>query len=176
MKACPVLQARTLALLALPLLVVGLTFAACSSRSPSETSPFTTHSAKSQPNTEDGLKAGVKAAANALFSGDTPTAYQYFSKACREQVSYTDFASSLLLASAFFEGFMQMKLSDIEVTSVDVQNFSPGKGEARAHTRSKKNPDVSIDSPDDKFTAWIYEDSHWVQNDCSDMKFGSETG
>lgn len=166
-------RVHTLGLLALPLLILVLAFGACSSRSgPDGGGSLGRSSSKAQPNTEEGLKAAVRGASEAVFSGKTQDAYKAFSKACREQVSYGDFAASIMLAKVFIEGFMQMKLSDIEVTGVDVRNFGPGKGEARTHTRSKKDASLSLDSEDDEFGSWIYEDGRWVQDDCSDMTFG----
>lgn len=127
-----------------------------------------------QPNTVEGLKAAAKAADEAVFSGDTRAAYNVFSQQCRSEVSYKEFAATLAGASALVEAFAEIKLSDIEVTSVDVSNFGGGKGDVEVHTRDKKDPNLSLDSDSPDATTWSYEDGHWVMTDCSDMTVGTD--
>ena len=126
-----------------------------------------------QPDTAAGLQTAAKSQQQALLSGDIKTAYADYAKACRDQVSYIDFAGTVAVADLFVQSFLKIKFSDIEVASVEVSNFTSGGGDVLSHWRAKADPTLSLDSSSNKPATWIYEAGRWALSDCSGMKFTS---
>jgi hypothetical protein len=154
--------------LILAILVTGVVAAAACSGSDSNSTAV-------QPKTEAALKTAARDATKAFLSGDLKSGYNSYARACRDQVSYADFSGGYLFAKTFLEAFMKLKLSDIEVTSVDVSNFGDGKADVLIHTRSKTDPSLSLDSSSDTAKPWAYEDGRWLATDCSDMTIDSNS-
>lgn len=122
------------------------------------------------PNTEAGLKTAIKEQTEAFFTmGSAKQLYRAYAKECRDKVAYGDFAPSLLVARGFFEGIYEVKLKDVRVESVEVRNFKPGSAEARTFLKSNKDPDINLNSKDEKWRRYLYEGDTWVQSDCSTM-------
>lgn len=117
--------------------------------------------------TEAGLKKAAEKAAKGLFGGDLHDTYDAYSKECREQASFAQFNSSMKLAEAFLEAFLEASFDDVKVKEVQVRNFEGDSGEVLLVLQSDKIKDIS--DFEEEWTAWAWEDGAWVQTDCSDM-------
>jgi hypothetical protein len=116
---------------------------------------------------EDGLARAVRRAAEGIFGGDLHDAYDSYSKECREQTSYEEFAAGMKLAEAFMEAFTGAGLDDISVKDVQVRNFEEDSGEALLVVEAK---DIEgFDEGEEEWTEWMWEDGKWVQTDCGDL-------
>jgi hypothetical protein len=120
-----------------------------------------------QTNNADGLKAAVKSSAEAYYRGDAKEAYRSFSKECQGKVPYSQYAATVKVASAMFEGFFDMKLSDLKVKTVVVKDVADGKGQASATLEAKGDEDLNMGA--DEFHPWTYEGGAWKQTDCTQM-------
>ncbi len=120
--------------------------------------------------TEAALRAAAGDQAKAFYRGDAQSAYRTFAKECRAGTSYGEFAPSLAVGASYFESFMKAKLSDVKVASVDIRSVANGRGEAYVHA---KLGDLSLDSPSDSWVPWVYQDGHWLDAKCEDMKIST---
>ncbi|MGE5596766.1 MAG: FxLYD domain-containing protein [Hyphomicrobiales bacterium] len=123
--------------------------------------------------TEEGLKAAAADSTRAIFDNEARDLYNRYSKECRKDVSFSDFVGTLLVARAFFEGFMGVEFEDLEVGEVEVRNFEGDRGEAKVAWSVKGQPDLDLGGADE-FEQWAYEDGKWVLTDCSGMSFDSD--
>lgn len=117
--------------------------------------------------TEAGLEKAVRRAAEGIFGGDLHDAYDSYSKECREQTPYTEFAAGMKLAEAFMEAFTGAKLKDIKVKDVEVRNFEGDRAEAKLVVEAKGIE--GFDEDEDEWSEWMWEDGKWVQSDCGDL-------
>lgn len=124
----------------------------------------------SQPATEDGLRSVAQAANEELWTGDPKEAYRYFTAECRDQLSYGEFAGQLAFGKAFLAGWMQIEVDDIEVEAVEVRNVADGHGETLTKLRSKADPDLNLNSDEDEWTPWVYEDGAWRSANCDEFE------
>ena len=124
---------------------------------------------------EDALKERVKESAEAIFQGEAREAYETFSEECQEEVSMSEFRSTLEVAAAFFEGFADMKLEDLEVTEVKIRNFEDDSAEAAIVVEAKDGNEAAEEflGDEDEYSRWEVEDGQWVLADCSDLGFDS---
>ena len=117
---------------------------------------------------EAGLEKAVRRAAEGLFGGDLHDAYDSYSKECREQTSYEEFAAGIKLAEAFMEAFAGAGLDDISVKDVQVRNLEGDRGEALLVVEAKDIEGFD-ETEDEEWTEWSWEDGKWVQTDCGDL-------
>lgn len=116
---------------------------------------------------EAGLETAARRAAEGLFGGNLRDAYNSYSKECREQTPYSEFAAGMKLAEAFMEAFTGMKLKDIKVKDIQVRNFTGERGEAMLLVEAKGLDGFGED--DGEWAEWMWEDDKWVQVDCGDL-------
>lgn len=116
--------------------------------------------------TETGLKAAVEDATQAFLDDDPKASYAALTKACRERVAYAEFTGQLAIGKALFEGIYDVKLSEIEVTGVDIRNFTNTSAEARVLLRSKDDPALDLSGGEGDFETWRFEDGEWRSEDC----------
>ena len=118
-----------------------------------------------QPATAEGLEAAVRAANEALLSGDVVDAYSVLTARCRATVSQAEWAAQLTIARGFLEAFAGVQLSDLEVSEVLTRNVTETTGEAQAVVTA---PDGStpLDEAEPSWETWQYEDGGWRSDDC----------
>lgn len=117
---------------------------------------------------EVGLEKAVRRAAEGIFGGDLHDAYDSYSKECREQTPYTEFAAGMKLAEAFMEAFTGAKFKDIKVKDVEVRNFEGETGEAKLVVEAK-DVEGFDDGQEEEWSEWTWEDGKWVQTDCAGL-------
>lgn len=116
---------------------------------------------------EEGLEKAVRRAAEGIFGGNLRDAYNSYSKECRDQTPYSEFAAGMQLAEAFMEAFTGTKLKDIKVKDVEVRNFEGDRAEARVIVEAKGLD--GFETGEDDWAEWMWEDGKWVQVDCGDL-------
>jgi hypothetical protein len=115
---------------------------------------------------EAGLEKAVRRAAEGIFGGNLRDAYNSYSKECREQTPYTEFAAGMKLAEAFMEAFTGAKLKDIKVKDVEVRNFEGDRAEAKLVVEA----DIEgFGEDEEEWSEWMWEEGKWVQADCGDL-------
>lgn len=124
---------------------------------------------------EAGLEKAVRRAAEGIFGGDLHDAYDAYSKECREQTPYTEFAAGMTLAEAFMEAFTGAKLKDIKVKDVEVRNFSGDRGEVKLVVEARDIEGFD-EGQEEEWSEWVWEDGKWVQTDCGDLGPGGVLG
>ncbi|MCO5201114.1 MAG: DUF4352 domain-containing protein [Chloroflexi bacterium] len=124
---------------------------------------------------EAGLEKAVRRAAEGIFGGDLHDAYGAYSKECREETSYEEFAAGMKLAEAFMEAFTGAKLKDIEVKDVEVRNFSGDRGEVKLVVEARDIEGFD-EGQEEEWSEWVWEDGKWVQTDCGDLGPGGVLG
>jgi len=116
---------------------------------------------------EAGLEKAVRRAAEGIFNGDLHDAYDSYSKECRDQTSYQEFAAGMKLAEAFMEAFTGAKLNELSVKDVQVRNFEGDRAEAMVVVDA--NGIEGFDGGEEEWSEWMWEDGNWVQVDCGDL-------
>ncbi|MCZ7577869.1 MAG: DUF4352 domain-containing protein [Dehalococcoidia bacterium] len=111
----------------------------------------------------------------ASSGGDLHDAYDAYSKECREQTPYTEFAAGMTLAEAFMEAFTGAKLKDIKVKDVEVRNFSGDRGEVKLVVEARDIEGFD-EGQEEEWSEWVWEDGKWVQTDCGDLGPGGVLG
>jgi len=116
---------------------------------------------------EAGLEKAVRRAAEGIFGGDLHDAYDAYSKECRDQTSYQEFAAGMKLAEAFMQAFTGAGLDDISVKDVQVRNFEGDRAEAMITVET--DVEGFDEDEEEEWTEWVWEDGKWVQTDCADL-------
>jgi hypothetical protein len=114
--------------------------------------------------TREGLRETVRAHAEAIIEKPAD-AYGYFSDACKDSLSRSDFAGQMILASAMFEGFFGFPLNEMKVSDVEVVDFEGATGSVLVTAIGPDGEDIG---DDDEPEQWRYEDGRWVRDDCDD--------
>ncbi len=127
--------------------LIALTFAACSSGGGESDDPA---------EREDDLREAAPAVFKAIFSGDAPGAYAYFSSDFQDQCSLKDFTEVIAIASVFFGDVDQ---EDVEVTVTDVR-FEGEKAYVTMEG-SIDGEDLDLQSEEETAEYWILEDGEW---------------
>jgi hypothetical protein len=120
--------------------------------------------------TREGLRETGRAAAVALIEKPTD-GYEYFSAACKDSVSRSDFAAQMLFANAMFEGFFGFALNEMKVSDVEVVDFDGTTGSVRVTVTGPDGEDLGAEDEPEK---WRYEDGRWVSDDCDEDILGGD--
>ncbi|WP_322796606.1 DUF4352 domain-containing protein [Tepidiforma sp.] len=130
--------------------------------------------------TEEGLQEAARKATQAMLKGEYETAYNAFAKECRDQVSLEAFRSSTQLAMTFVQAFLGASLSEFSVEKVEVQNFSPDRGEVRVTLKPPQKladrQDLADFTEPNEWEPWKWEDGRWVVADCSGLAGFGDAG
>lgn len=105
---------------------------------------------------EDDLRETAPAAFRAIFSGDAPEAYSYFTSDFKEQCSLADFTAVIAIASVFFGDIDE---DDVEVAVKDVR-FEDEKAYVTMEG-TINGEDLDLSSEDAGAEYWILEDGKW---------------
>ena len=144
--------------------LIGLT--ACSGSTPgggsgSASGGGSTKVAK-QPATAEGLKAAVKAMAEALLKSPAST-YDYQTAECRSKMTRADYAAQMIMAQLFLEGLAKVKMSEMHVGEVTVRNVTATTGEGTVELLDATNKPIGDSS---SYTTYVYEDGTWLNSEC----------
>ncbi len=89
--------------------------------------------------------------------------YDFFTAACREQLSKSDFAGQILLGSSLFESMYGFRLSDLEIKNVRAMNVTAASGQTQADAFAPDGSPIEAS----EVTDWVFEDGEWrTSNDC----------
>jgi hypothetical protein len=114
----------------------------------------------------DGLEAAATRFVTALWETDEyRDAYDVLREQCHEELSYTDFASEMRLAKAFFAGFMGIEEDEFEVGDVQVRDVTESAGEVNYTLKAGDDLDFGDDG---EWEPWIFEDGAWRPEGCGD--------
>lgn len=145
--------------------VIGLT--ACSGSSPGGGSGSADGggSAKvaKQPATAEGLKAAVKAMAEALLRSPAST-YDYQTAECRSKMTRAEYTAQMLMAQVFLEGLAKVKMSEMRVGEVTVRNVTATSGEGTVELLDTSNKPIGDST---SYTTYVYEDGTWLNSECA---------
>lgn len=117
--------------------------------------------------TESSLRAAATRNAEALLDREWRTAYDGFSAACREQVSYSEFVGQMTVAIAFAEAFLGMKWDDLELEDVTIESFTPEEAAVRVRIVGPGDEDFTDESED--ADRWLFEEGEWRLDSCEDL-------
>ena len=127
------------------------------------------------PRTEDGLRAAAQRASELIIEDELQDAYRVFTEACREQMSYGDFAALIAVADGLYGAFYDANFEDLTVKDVEVVAFDGDEGRVRVSLAHEDDPDLVIEeNADSEGELWIFEDGHWRSADCDTegLEFG----